>query len=121
MTNPSPTATPVSLLSSKQYDRALLSATLILPLIGGFWFGIAGIWGLPHQAEISGTIAVLNVLFGGLTAVSKKLYDVSGAKFIGVVNVTTSDTGKKLYELYMGENLDKLDQMNEITFKVNKP
>jgi hypothetical protein len=38
-----------------------------------------------------------------------------------VVNVTTLDSGKKTYELDMGDQLDRLDQMSEITFKVNKP
>ena len=119
MTSPSPTATPVSLLSSKQYDRALLSATLFLPLLGAFWFGIASIWNLDYSEQIAGTIAVLNVLLGGLAAASKKLYDVSGAKYVGVVNVTVDDAGKKIYELDMGDELDNLDKKSEITFKVN--
>lgn len=115
------TQTSTKLLSDRTYDVITKAATLILPLIGALYLGLGQIWGLPAVEQVVGTVAVLNVFAGGLSAVAKKMYDVSGDKYVGMVNVTTSETGKKLYELDMGDQLDRLDQMSEITFKVNKP
>lgn len=120
MTSPSQTQTPVSLLSDKKYAIVVQLATLILPALQAFYFGLGELWGLPYVAQITGTIALLNVLLGALAGISKKLYDVSGAKYVGVVNVSQNADGKTLYELDAGENLDQIASMSEISFKVHR-
>ena len=48
-------------------DRTACSATL--------YAALAGIWGLPHGTEITGTISAVDVFLGALLGISTKNYN----------------------------------------------
>ena len=80
---------------------------------------LAGIWGLPYADKIVGTVAAVNLFVGVLVGVSKKIYDDTGGKYDGTVDVTIDEVGKKTFSLNLDGDPDDLDQKTEIVFRVN--
>lgn len=118
MTSPTKNS-PTAILSNVNYAFARQSATIILPAIGTLYFMLAGIWGLPYADNIVGSIAALNLFVGVLVGVAKKIYDDTGGKYDGTVDVEITEDGTKRFSLNLDSDPDTLDSKNEITFRVN--
>ena len=58
------------MLSNKWYDYGKWIAQYILPGSATLYFAVSGIWGLPYQKEIVGSIVAVNVWLSALLAVS---------------------------------------------------
>ena len=110
---------PTSLLGDRTYTFVRQSATIILPAIGALYFALAQIWGLPNADEVVGTVAALNVFAGVLAAMSKTIYDKTGGKYDGTVDVEVTDDGTKRFLLNLDGDPNALGDKSEITFKVN--
>ncbi len=63
------------LLSNKTFDCLKWIAQVALPALGGFYFGLAQIWGLPYGEEIVGTITVVDAFLGALLEISTAQYN----------------------------------------------
>lgn len=111
------TQTSTKLLSDRNYNLVTKAAVLVLPLLGALYLGLSQIWGLPYAAQISGTIAVLNVFAGGLSVVAKKIYDVS-SPYDGQFQVDETDAGSALR--LVSVDLKALDEKDVLTFKLNR-
>lgn len=87
--------------SSGIYDKLKWLAQIGLPTLGGAYFAVAQIWGLPAAEEVVGTISVVDAALGGLLGLSSKNY------------VPPAD-GKLLL------NPDELPGANKFTFSIQK-
>lgn len=110
------TNTPMTLLSNRMYDRLRLAATILLPGLSGLYFGLAEIWNLPYQAQVSGTIAVINVFVGVLIAFARALHEASGAKYDGVMIIESGEDGDQLRLKHV--DYTALDTKDQLVFKL---
>ena len=62
-------------MSNKTYDILKEIALVWLPAVNVLWVSLAKIWGWPLVAEISGTIAAIDVFLGAVLKISKNQYD----------------------------------------------
>lgn len=114
------TNTPTTLLTDKVYNRLKLAAQILLPGLSALYFGLAEIWDLPYQAQVSGTIAVLNVFVGVLLTFAKALHEASGAGYDGVLSLEPDGEGGSNLKM-LGISYDALETKNAITFKLRHP
>ena len=112
------TQSSTRLLSDRNYGVVTKAATLVLPLLGALYFGLAQIWGLPAAEQVVGTIALLNAFAGGLSAVAKKIYDVSGGQYDGQFQVDEHEDGATLR--LVSVNPDALDTKDVLSFKIRR-
>jgi hypothetical protein len=112
--------TKAPLLGDKSYDFLKKSATVLLPAAGALYFTLAQVWGLPRAEEVVGSIAALNTFVGVLVGVSSKTYHRSDAKYAGEIQIDDTGETKKI-SLVVNGDPDEIDNMNEATFKVNRP
>ena len=61
-------------MTNGTYDKLKFVAQVVLPALATFYLTIAGIWGLPHGEQISGTIIAVDTLLGAWLHVSTKNY-----------------------------------------------
>lgn len=123
MTQPTTAATSASPASSAVYDKLKQSAQLLLPGLSTLYFGLSQIWGLPAGAEVTGTIAVVNVFVGVAITWLKSLHDAT------TTTVTTAIDGH--LAIVPGEDGDAirltsidpvaLNTKDAITLQVNRP
>lgn len=62
------------MLSNKWFDTLKWIAQFVLPGLATWYFAFAGIWNLPFQEEIVGTIVAIDVWLAALLAVSNAQY-----------------------------------------------
>ena len=62
-------------LSNTLYDIIKFLALYLLPGLAGLYFGLAGIWGLPHPEEVVGTIMAVATFFGVVLGLSASTYN----------------------------------------------
>ena len=106
------------LLSDLTYKVLKHAAAVALPALGALYFALAQIWHLPHAADVVGTIAAVNTCIGGLVVTSSASYNASDAKYDGAIIKTKDDTGKTTYTLNLNTEVDELDKMANVLFKV---
>lgn len=119
MTTQANSLRPTAILSNRDYTIVRQSATVILPAIGALYFALAQLWNLPKAEEVVGTVAALNVFAGVLTAIAQRVYNATGAKYDGSVEVEVDENGKKTFLLNVDGDLDELDKKTEIVFRVH--
>lgn len=114
------TNTPTTLLSDRVYNRLRLAALILLPGLSALYFGLAEIWHFPYQAQVSGTIAIVNVFVGVLLSFAKALHEASGAKYSGTLNLEPDGEGGE--QLRLGSVvMEDLNTKDELIFKVRRP
>jgi len=104
--------------TNKVYDVLKDFALIYLPLVAAFYITFADLWHLPNAEAISGTIMAFDTLLGGILKLSNRSYEKTD-KYDGTVDVSVDPEGKKTFSLNVDGDLDKLDQKEEILFKVN--
>ena len=62
------------MMNSKTYDTLKLIALLATPVIT-FICAIINIWGIPYGDKIIASLSALDVLFGAIVVIAKKIYD----------------------------------------------
>ena len=77
------------MLSNKLFDILKWIAMLVLPGLATFYFAVSGIWGLPYQVEIVGSLVAVNVWLSALLAVSNAQWQA-----IQIASLTYAATGR---------------------------
>ena len=62
-------------MSNKLYDVLKFIAQIVLPALGGLYFGLAKLWGFPYGEEIVGTITLLDTFLGTILGISTYQYN----------------------------------------------
>ena len=62
-------------MSNKLYDILKFIAQILLPALGGLYFGLAQLWGCPYGEEVVGTIALIDTFLGTLLGISTYQYN----------------------------------------------
>lgn len=105
------------ILSNGSYDFIKHVVQIVLPAVGTLYFTLSQLWGLPHPAEVVGTIAAINTFLGLLLGYSSKSYNNSEDKYDGAIEITeTKDT--KTYGLVLNSDPENLDKKDQVIFKV---
>jgi len=105
-------------LGDKLYARMKFLVQTFLPALSTLYFTLSGVLNLPYTTQVIGVIAAIATFLGVLLGISTKAYNSSDARFDGVIDVGTSDSGAKLYSLVLNGDIDALDQKGSVTFKV---
>ena len=61
-------------MKNSTYDKLKNIALLVAPILT-FASALVEIWGIPFGAQITATIAALDVCIGAIVVVAKKIYD----------------------------------------------
>ena len=61
-------------LNSKVYDVLKYICQIALPALGGLYFALSQIWGLPYGEQIVGTISAITACLGILLGISTYSY-----------------------------------------------
>lgn len=112
------TAVTQPLLSNRSYDIGRNLTQYVIPGLGTLYFTLSGIWGFPYGEEVVGTLAAVGIFLGVVLGLSNRSYEVSGAKYDGVIQVDDTDD-KTIFDLVLEEDPDALKSMDEIVFKVD--
>lgn len=99
------------------YDVLKRVAQIWLPAAGTLYYTVAAIWGLPAAEEVVGTVMAVDTFLGIVLGISSASYAKTD-KYVGTMNVSVNEDGKKTYSLDVDGNLEDLDQKDEIVFKV---
>lgn len=105
-------------MSNKLYDSLKFLAQILLPALGTLYFALAAIWGLPAAEQVMGTIIAIDAFLGVVLGISTRAYNNSDARYDGSLDVVDGGD-KKLYSLNLEGDPAKLDQKDEVRFKVN--
>lgn len=62
-------------MSNKTYDVLKWIAMYFLPAIGTLYFALAGIWNLPYDEQIVGTITAVDTFLGVILGISSVQYN----------------------------------------------
>lgn len=119
MITPTTMSTPPSLLSDKTYNILKLGAQLVLPAIGALYFALAAVWDLPAGAQVTGTIAALNVFVGVVVTFAKMLHEASWAQYDGSLALEDTEDGTTIRLQQVDP--EALLKKDSILFKVNRP
>ena len=63
------------MLNDKVYNILKWVAMILLPAIGTLYFALAGIWGLPYDKEIVGSITAIDTFLGVVLGISTVQYN----------------------------------------------
>lgn len=106
------------IFGDKLYDRLKFLTQILLPALGTLYFALAGIWGLPKAEEVVGTIVAIDTFLGVALQLSTTAYNNSEERFDGHLDVIETPRGKS-FTLSLNDDPEKLEDKNEILFKVN--
>jgi len=112
------TAGTPPLMSGRLYDFLKMLVQLLLPAFATLYFTLASIWGLPNAEAIVGTLAALATFLGVFLRLSSKSYNESELRYDGSIDVTTNNTGGKLFTLELNSDPSELDLKTKLLFKV---
>lgn len=110
-------ATP--LLTDRVYDVLTKLVQLAMPAFATLYLTLASLWGLPNPEAVAATTAALATFFGVLLMISRKSYVSTGAKYSGAINIVTSEEGDKVFTLELDGDPLALEDMSDVSFKVN--
>jgi hypothetical protein len=108
----------VMITSNRLYDVLKYTAQIVLPAMATFYFALSQIWGLPHGAEVVGTIAAVDTFLGVLLGINTAQYNKSGAKYDGTVYISEDDDTKR-FNLELDSDPYELEIKDEVVFRVN--
>lgn len=113
------TETPAKpMLNNSAYNFLKFVALVALPAVGSLYFGLAGIWDLPKANEVVGTITLIDTFLGVVLNFAAKSYNNSDAKFDGAIHVVEDTEKKKSFLLQLKGDPEKLDEKQEVLFKI---
>ena len=62
-------------MSNKLYDVLKFVAQIVLPALGGLYFGLAQLWGFPYAEQVVGTITIVDTFLGTILGISTYNYN----------------------------------------------
>lgn len=107
-------------LKPKYYDPLKFLTQIVLPALGTLYFALAGIWGLPSDEEVVGTILAIDTFLGVVLQISSSAYKDSDHRFDGTIEVMTTEGGKTGFVLNLPGDPLEIANANEILFKVKQ-
>ena len=108
------------LFGQKTYAVLKFIAQILLPALGTLYFALAQIWHLPKAEEIVGTVVAVDTFLGVLLGISTNLYNKSGDKYSGTIEVTDSPTKQKYLLNVNGDPETVFADKDEVVFKVEQ-
>lgn len=118
MTEPQEEVRRHKFMSNALYDWLKWVAQIVLPAMGALYFGIAMIWHLPYAQEVVGTIVTVDAFLGAILGISTAQYNASAYSADGIMTIDRDDPGKDKYLLELFSPIEKLEEKDRITFKV---
>lgn len=103
--------------SNVTYDFLKQVAQLYLPALATLYFALAQTWGLPAAEQVMGTVVAVDTFLGVVLHISNLQYENSGAKYGGTITVEEDDV--KRFSLNLDGDPDELENMKEVTFKID--
>ena len=107
-------------MSNRVYDVTKYVVQIVLPATATLYFTFSTLWGLPNGEEVVASFAALAAFLGVLLGVSNSAYKQSDAFYDGDINVETNEEGTKIFSMTINGNPEDLENMDKVTFKVNK-
>lgn len=117
-----PEEIPLNLtLKDKTYSYLKFIALVVMPAMALLYLVLAGVWNLLQPEIVVATILVANLLLGVLLGMSSRQYQTATqGEFVGFLNVTKHQDGKKTVELEFPGDPHDIDKHDRVTFKVRK-
>lgn len=106
------------MLSNGLYNRLKFICLVFLPALSTLYFTLGNIWGFSNIEEVVGTISALDAFLGVLLGLTSKLYNNSDIKYDGIIDISSGESGSKLYSLELNGDPNTLDQKSEVLFKI---
>jgi hypothetical protein len=119
MTNNESPVTTTPLLSNRVYDVLTKLVQLAMPAFATLYLTLAPLWGFPKPEAVVATTAALATFFGVLLAISRRSYVSTGAKYSGAINIATSEDGDKAFTLELDGDPFELENMSDVSFRIN--
>jgi hypothetical protein len=94
---------------------------LVLPGLAALYFIMVMAWDASYGLQIIGSLAVINVLLGGLEAVAEKSGKYIDAIYDGELDIIEHPDGLHTYLLSLDKYPERLATKKRIVFKVNRP
>lgn len=105
------------ILPSKYYEPIKRFITVIAPAFSALYLGLDGLWDLPAEAQVVGTVALVTAFLGIALGISTKNY-TAHESYGGELVVTETDEGKA-FRMVLEASPEELAANNTLTFKVN--
>lgn len=109
------------ILRDPWYSRIKWFALTVLPAFSALYFSLSPALGLPATEAVMGVCAGVGVFLGTILGFSSKRYNNSGAKYSGAINIVTDVEGNKVFSLELDGDPLALEDMSDVSFKVNTP
>lgn len=106
------------LLSDAQYQWLKHAASIVFPAIITLYVALAQVWHFPKVEEVTASLGAVNTFIGALVGLSTSLYNKSGAKYAGEIQVTDDGT-KKVASLVVDGDPEDILKKPEATFKIS--
>lgn len=100
------------------YDKLKFLAQVVLPALAALYAALALTWGWDNSTQVVGTIVALDAFLGVVLQISTTVYNNSGAKYDGTVNVIDTPK-KKTFSLDINGDPFDIENKDEVVFKVN--
>lgn len=107
-------------LGTALYNQLKFIALVLLPAISTLYFSLGGIWNLPNVTQVIGSITAVDTFLGVLLGLSTRAYNKSPLRFNGNIVISQNEDGKKLYSLELNDDVENIDNMQQVVFKVNR-
>lgn len=107
-------------MNNKTYDVLKFVAQILLPALGTLYFTVANIAHLPSPEEVVAIIVAFDTFLGVVLGLSTRVYNESGAKYDGEINVEEGEDAK-LFSMSLNTHPEELQHKQEVLFKVNPP
>jgi hypothetical protein len=106
------------MLSDRLYNIIRRSATILLPGLITFYLTVGQVWNFPKMEQVGATLGALNVFLGVVVVFARAMYNVSGTKYGGELEVVDGEDGSSLHLRSVDAGI--LTDKDEITFKIKR-
>lgn len=107
-------------LHGRLYELLKWVCAIVLPACGTAYLGFGDIWEWPNTDKVVASIVVIETFLGVVLGISSAVYNASGARYDGSINVVVDDGMKKAFDLELNGDPYELDQKKSVNFKVVK-
>lgn len=110
---------PKFMLSGSTYDNLKRCVMVLFPAFSAVYLGLDGIWNLPAEDKVVGTVAVITTFLGVILSISSRRYQNSDARFDGIAVPVFDPGGIRQVSLELKNDPETmLATRDELTFKV---
>lgn len=102
-------------MSNGLYDNLKSAAQIWIPALGTLYFTLAGIWGLPHAAEVVGSLTALDTSLGLILGLSSVNFKPASD---GNLVIDRSSPAKDVYSLELNVPPSEIANKSSLTLEV---